>query len=294
MVEKDRKRNQERSHGHIRESLKPLLQRFEESPTSDLSIEIALLYDELGDLETARYYFERALELDPNNPCAYYGLAMLFEAEGEVEKAIAYYKEAIALDPHYIAAHFFLACLYDDIGEVYLAIYHYEQVLSLDPDHFYAHLNLGSVYEGLNQDERALYHFQEAEMINPHHHLLHFNYGVVYRKMGEYEKAKESYHRSLHYSKDYPFTFLNLGLLYKDHDHDLDQALAIYSEGIQHHPTVAVLYYNRGCIYALKGEKQRAISDLKQALRYDPSLLEYLLEDPELAEVKHFFEKKEK
>lgn len=275
----------------IARELETLEQLFTMHPSSDLAIDIALLYDELGNIEQASHYFNRALELDPNNARAYYGQGMIYENEGKIDEAISYYKEAIALDPNYVAAHFFLACLYDDIAEVYLAIYHYEQVLALDPTHFYAHLNIGSVYEGLNQDETALQYFKAAERINPHNHLLHFNFGVIYQKKREYEKSRDAYIRSLSYSEDYPYTYLNLGLLYKDHFQDLDQAINVYSEGIRHHPEFAVLYYNRGCVYALKDAYDLAREDLEQALYYMPSLRKDLLKDPELEPIKSFFEK---
>lgn len=263
-------------------------------PSSDLAIEIGLLYDELGNIRTASEYFTKAIELDSNNPRAFYCKAMIFEAEEKIEEAITYYKEAIALDPHYVAAHFFLACIYDDIKEVHLAIYHYERVLELEPDHFYAHLNLGAVYEGLHQDDKAYNYFIKAEAINPHHHLLHFNFGVIYKKRGEYEKSRDAYYRSLSYSTNHPYTYLNLGLLYKDHFNDLHQTIKLYTEGLKHHPEFAVLYYNRGCVYALLEDYDRAIDDLNQALKYDPDLLAYLLEDPELIEIRHFFIKSEK
>jgi tetratricopeptide (TPR) repeat protein len=41
--------------------------------------------------------------------------------------------------------------------------------------------------------------------------------------------------------------------------------------------------YNRACIYALAGEKEKALADLQEGLRLQPQLLEWSRQDPDLA-----------
>ncbi|QVK18903.1 tetratricopeptide repeat protein [Mycoplasmatota bacterium] len=250
--------------------------------SQSLLIDIALIYDELGDYENAKRYYHKVLDYDVNNPIAYYGLATIFDNMKQFDEAIAYYKEAIRLDEHYYQAHFFLANLYDEQKETMLAIYHYQNVIEQNPTYFYAYLNLGSLYESLNQDELALSLFKKAETLNTENHLLYFNLGVVYRKLNQIELSEENYLKSIELSTKHAFTYLNLAILYKDDKNDLKEAVKVYSMGIRSHPKVAVLYYNRACSYALLEENKKAVDDLVQAISLDASLYDYMKKDEEL------------
>jgi general secretion pathway protein D len=54
---------------------------------------------EVDDYDTAQGYFERALEINPDNPYALLNLGVVYDAKGEREKAIRMYEKVIKLDP---------------------------------------------------------------------------------------------------------------------------------------------------------------------------------------------------
>lgn len=250
--------------------------------SQSLLIDIALIYDELGDYENAKQYYHKVLDFNINNPIAYYGLATIYDNTKQYDEAIAFYKEAIRLDEYYYQAHFFLANLYDEQKETTLAILHYQKVIELNPSYFYAYLNLGSLYEGLNQDELALSLFKKAETLNTENHLLYFNLGVVYRKLNQIDLSIEYYLKTIELSSKHAYTYLNLAILYKDDKKDLNKAVEIYSMGILTHPEESVLYYNRACSYALLVEYKKAVDDLVQAIFFDETLYDYMKKDDEL------------
>ncbi len=266
----------------IEEALDLYLEAEKIAFSSELLIEIALIYDELGNYDKAIEYYEKVLAIDIDNPICYYGLGTIYDNLNLYDEAIGYYKEAIRIDEKYVEAHFFLANIYDEIKEMSLAIYHYQKVIEYNPDHFYGYLNLGSIYESMNQNETALSLFKIAESINEDNHLLYFNFGVVYRKLNQIDLSIDSYYRSLEISKKYPFTFLNLAIIYKDDLKDLNKAIEVYTEGIKHHPGSAVLYYNRACCLAILKNDIEAVKDLERAFKLDHSLIEYAKSDEEL------------
>jgi tetratricopeptide (TPR) repeat protein len=268
--------------GDLKTALKFCLMAELLEENADLLIDIALLYDELSDYPQALSAYMKALEIEPEQERAYYGLGTVYEALNRVDEAIAHYKEAINLNPDYTAAHFFVANLYDDQKQIPLAMYHYERVIELDPQHFYAHLNLGSIHEISGKDELALSYFLKAELIDHENHLLYFNLGVVYRKLGRTTACIESYKKSLSLSTSYPFTFLNLGIVLKDDLGNLEESIAVYTEGIAHHARDAVLYYNRGCAYSLLKKFNLAVTDLVEAVQLHPSLKDFIETDQEL------------
>jgi general secretion pathway protein D len=54
---------------------------------------------EAEDYDTAQDYFERALEINPDNPYALLNLGVVYDVKGEREKAIRMYERVIKLDP---------------------------------------------------------------------------------------------------------------------------------------------------------------------------------------------------
>jgi general secretion pathway protein D len=54
---------------------------------------------EADDYDTAQGYFERALEINPDNPYALLNLGVVYDVKGEREKAVKMYEKVIKLDP---------------------------------------------------------------------------------------------------------------------------------------------------------------------------------------------------
>lgn len=273
------------AEGELEKSVNCLMEAIEIDPDPELMIDIAIIYDELNQLERAKSYYQLALCHDSENSRAYYGLATVYDNLKDNEMAKTYYQEAIHYRPDYPEAHFFLANLYDDDGQTDLAIYHYEQTLLYDDQYFYAYVNLGSIYESRGDNQLALELFLKAREIDASNHLVNFNLGVVYGKLGQIEKSILAYEQAITLKPDYSYSYLNLALIYKNHYHDLYQAIQVYTSGIENCP-IAVLYYNRGCCYSLLEEYEKARQDLEMAFSLDQELYTYAFTDPELTPLK--------
>jgi len=57
---------------------------------------MGLEYAKLGDLQTARNYFEQVLQADPTYVGTYYHLAKLIAESGDTEKAVFFYESGMA------------------------------------------------------------------------------------------------------------------------------------------------------------------------------------------------------
>jgi tetratricopeptide (TPR) repeat protein len=93
---------------------------------------IALAYD--WDWKKAKESFERARELNPNDPEAYQGLAAYFARAGRFDEAIETMQTAVKLDP---LSHIFnnsLASTYLSAGQIEQAIEQRKKALELAPD----------------------------------------------------------------------------------------------------------------------------------------------------------------
>jgi Flp pilus assembly protein TadD len=79
-------------------------------------VDFGLHVAQKGLWQEARFRFERAVELDPDNAAAYNNLAVSLEEMGEFDKARAAYQKALALKPKdvYIQQNFDLFREADD------------------------------------------------------------------------------------------------------------------------------------------------------------------------------------
>lgn len=247
----------------------------------DFLINYALCYSQNGDYEKSKELFYELLKINSNNPTAYYGLGTIYDDLKDYDKAIEFYQEAISIDSSYYTAHFFLANIYEELGNISLAIHNYKRAIELCPTYFWAYMNLGTIYEKTDNDEKARELFSRAINVEEHH-LAYFNRAVTNKKLGYINEAIDDYMKSLDISTEYPYTYLNLALIYKDYYEDIKKAIYWYTKGIELYPDVSVLFYNRACSYALINELEKSVKDLGAALNLSPSLFEYMIEDKEL------------
>lgn len=106
--------------------------------------------------------------------------------------------------------------------------------------------------------------------------------GLARYESGDYEGAIKRFTTALAQS-DVPDKMINPADIYfyragayyyRDGANGIDQAIADYDKAIEIKPDFAEAYYNRALAYQYKGERDRAIADLKHVLRItnDPNL----------------------
>lgn len=261
------------------------LSRLNRKKSLQASLELALIYEQLGFAFRAARIYYRTIRDYPKDPRGYYGVAVLYDNQKRYEKAIPWYKKALDANPEFIPAWFFMANAVYETGDKQNAIECYKKVIALDKANFWAHNNAGSICEELNMNLDALQYFRKALEIIPGQHKALFNIGVVLSKMGYEQKAQEYYWESIRGYNRYPYSFLNLSLLYRKED-KLDRAIVVISEGIRCNPEASFLYYNRACFLAMKGNADDAFADVVRATKLNPSFIRYAETDEELENVR--------
>lgn len=249
----------------------------------DLILDIALLYDELGFKEIAKKKYKEAIEIDPDFENAYYGLAVVYDQEKDYKRAMQYYKKAIEINPNYDKAYFFLANILDEEGFQEDAIENYKKAIEINPNELWAYANIGCILEEMSKDEEALLYLEKALEIDENQFRVLFNIGVVLNKLGRKEEAKKYYRKSIENNDTYPYSYLNLALLYKDED--INETIRILSLGIENNPGEAFLYYNRGCHFLKINEPENAVKDIRRSIQLDDFFIDYYKKDNELSEI---------
>jgi tetratricopeptide (TPR) repeat protein len=91
----------------------------------------------------------------------------VFFRKGDVNKAKQYYDKALEINPAYVYTHNELGKLYTSIGKEQDAIQEFKQAISGFPEYAEAYFNLGIVYLKEGNKSQACYSFRKVVELSP-------------------------------------------------------------------------------------------------------------------------------
>ena len=197
----------------------PSVQRFDvpiEATTSSLealknySMGVKLK-EEKGDAPSMPF-LKRAIELDPNFPMAYAGLAISYTNIGQPSLAVEYATKAYQLrdranerEKLRISAAYFVArgefARATEVNELWAANY---------PRDSFPRLDRGADYFIIGQYEKALAEFQEALRLDPDSVTTYAALGEAYLHLNRLDEAKVTFDRAFAHKLDSGFLRLNI------------------------------------------------------------------------------------
>ncbi len=134
----------------------------------------AALYDEAGELEKVREEYRRALQLAPEEIEVIYNYGIFLQGHKEYDEAIGYFNKILELDPQNYNAHYQIGktriLAEKDLTE---AKHHLEKCLIMNsadhrsPSKATVHYRLGQVYHLLDQLEKARQEWGESLRLEP-------------------------------------------------------------------------------------------------------------------------------
>jgi TolB-like protein/DNA-binding CsgD family transcriptional regulator/Flp pilus assembly protein TadD len=173
-----------------------------------------------ADLEEARGYYQRALEMDPTFAPAHAALALSHLADamlgsasdlgGTLARALAAAREAVALDPEDATAHTALGSALGLLGRPEEAREALRRALDLDPSSPLASFSFGLSILSHERAEEALAAFERALRLSPLDPLAHDFLGalsVAHYLAGHYEEAIDAARRSLASEREVGFSY---------------------------------------------------------------------------------------
>lgn len=90
-------------------------------------------HEQLNELDLAKHFYKRSLELAPLLPEGWLGLGIVEDLMGNTREGIIMIHKALEYDPENSGIHHVLAGAYEKIDEIEIAIEHYEESLLMDP-----------------------------------------------------------------------------------------------------------------------------------------------------------------
>ena len=199
----------------------------------------------------------------------YYRGNFALYALGEADRAIDLYQRALKIDPDFVLARYDLAVTYRGMGEIDKAIAEYEKVLKINPRFPEALSNLGGQYFRKGNVKQAVAHFQKAIEVYPNFIQALSNLGAALNKLGHSKQALPHLKKALSLDPEFAVAYFNLGNAHFALE-QMDAAETAFNNAVEKGVDFLSLHWKLHEIHLKKGNRSRAIDELKLILQIDP------------------------
>ena len=253
---------------------------------------------------------------EPNEQSWAYDLGVVYERAAKYNKAIAYYKESLEKESNIITASRISSC-YDDLGDYDKALEYCDQAIALDSvksDYLYQKAN---ILDNAGRSKEAIRVMGEYIANNPDMAEGYYRRGSFEDHSGNVEEAIEDYTMAITLQPNVAYAYLNRGVLYRlkgenaKAETDFKQVVrldsipedaecsfyAYYYLG-QKDKAIEVLNtaldkdkkgncYDAACLYSVMGEKEKALSYLRQSLEDGYRCFAHIKRDRDLNNIRN-------
>lgn len=255
--------------------------------------ELQQLADSAFEQTVARLKVQKVKE--PNEQSWDYDLGIVYERAAKYNKAIAYYKESLEKESNIITASRISRC-YDDLGDYDKALEYCNQAIALDSvktNYLYEKAN---ILDNAGRTQEAIKTMSDYIANTPDEPAGYYQRGWFKDHSGDIEGALEDYTMAITLQPNVVYAYLNRGVLYRlkgenaKAESDFKQVVrldsipeeaecsfyAYYYLG-QKDKAIEILNtildkdkkgncYDAACLYSVMGEKEKALSYLRQSL----------------------------
>lgn len=232
---------------------------------------------------------------EPNEQSWDYDLGIVYERAAKYNKAIAYYKESLEKESNIITASCISSC-YDDLGDYDKALEYCNQAIALDSvkaNYLYEKAN---ILDNAGRTQEAIKTMSDYIANTPDEPAGYYQRGWFKDHSGDIEGVLEDYTMAITLQPNVAYAYLNRGVLYRlkgenaKAESDFKQVVrldsipeeaecsfyAYYYLG-QKDKAIEILNtildkdkkgncYDAACLYSVMGEKEKALSYLRQSL----------------------------
>lgn len=224
-----------------------------------------------GELDRAKADFDEAIRRNPGFAAAYGNRGNLHVARGEADLAIKDCNASIKLDPALAESWNTCGLAYIQKGSWDLAIREFGEAIRINPEYSDAHKNRSFAYYAKGDAKRSIADSDRAITLNPMDPGSYANRGRTYLDLGEYDRAISDLTQAIQRPK--AGRLPGQRALPGSTRVTLDQPMYYNASDpqVQIDPHFADAFRNRGIAYFHKGDFERSVADLDEAVRLDPT-----------------------
>jgi serine/threonine protein kinase len=154
-------------------------------------------FRDAGVYDRALQAYERAIQLDPNNPMAYYGQAKIFWEQNHFEDALQAYDMIVRLQPEDPFFHALKGNALFELGRYPEALLAYDHALALKSDNASWHARRASILYELRQYAEALHAYDLAIALKPEEAYYYARKGDILNELKHEEEALRMYAKAI-------------------------------------------------------------------------------------------------
>lgn len=186
-----------------------------------------------GDIDGAGRAALQASEIDDTNAKAFHILAMYLERMGHLHKALVTYERAFQLDPDDPELFINLGLTAWNLKLHEGAAQMFKLYIAAKPDSPLGYNNLGSIQGDMGQSDAAIETLRDAIYRMPQQSILWNALATVLAEAGRVEESLVFYQEAIRLDPDFARQYHNLGYAYQ-HLGRLSDALAAYDKALDH------------------------------------------------------------
>lgn len=187
-----------------------------------------------AEFRNALSFYDKALEIDPDNAKAYFGLAKASENLNFSDRALEYYKKAAELNPENVAYK--------------TAFEHYKNTVEVSDKSINKQDNESSSVDKIDTKINSLLIEDSSSQSADKAKVLISEADTLYKKT-LFDEALNKYLEAIKYNQNDDVTLFKIGNLYKM-TNDIDKAIDYYKKAININKNYADAYFNLGLSYA--------------------------------------------
>ena len=149
--------------GYLREAIDLYQEEAEITQTAGLFLELGKAYAKLGEADSARMAYERAIVEDSLNASVHMWYGQLLEETGDLEAALARSMKGLEIDPANLDYQYIIGTQYFRLGNNAEAQKYLRNVADQLPWHQGAQYNLGQVLMRQGESDRAAFYLARAD-----------------------------------------------------------------------------------------------------------------------------------
>jgi tetratricopeptide (TPR) repeat protein len=234
-------------------------------------------YQQAGDLGQAEQTYLQVLQLDTEQPDAWYLLGVVCHVQGRLAEAVAHYERSLALRPAHADTQNNLGAAYDSLGRTDEALGCFRETVRLNPDFADAFYSLGTIYERKGKEEEALHYFKESigafERVlqrRPELGEARYKLGSALARAGRLDEAVESLEHALGLMPYSAEANHDLGWIQQTRGKH-EEALAYFDKALWLRPEFATAQNSKGLSLVALKRTTEAIPHYREALRLEPN-----------------------
>ncbi|MFD1139754.1 tetratricopeptide repeat protein [Larkinella insperata] len=210
--------------------------------TPELYIVIGDLLQQQKELDRARFYLVKALQMAPYEGEAFYLNGLVAAKSGDTARAVSFYNRALTLKPRFLEPYVQLSVIHGVRGNYPAAIAYNKRGTAYfpnDPGLMYA---LGRIYQQTSVEDSAYHYYRRALQLQPTMIAAQLQSGLVMMKIRNMPQALVHFDQVLKLDPKYPRINFYRAMCYEQM-RQWEQAISLYALAMQENAGDQQAYY---------------------------------------------------